>query len=86
MDAIPGTNTMYFIPVAAILQGCKVTYLYIICTHCLEKAVPHQVHWTVDGDCIEYLGDVSTMIADIITAKLLFDSVISIPGGQWHDG
>jgi len=33
MDTIPGTNTMFFIPVSAILPGCCATYLCIICMH-----------------------------------------------------
>jgi len=50
----------------------------IICTHHPQKVVPHQVHWTVDSDHIEYLGNVSTKTADIITDKLLFNSVVSL--------
>ncbi len=44
--------------------------------------MPHRIWWTVGGDCVEYLGDVSTKTANIITAKLLFNSVVSTPGAQ----
>jgi len=35
----------------------------------------------VGGDHVEYDGDVSTKTADIVTAKLLFNSVVSTPNG-----
>jgi len=38
------------------------------------------VFWTNGGNHTEYTGDVSTKIANIITAKLLFNSVVSTPG------
>jgi len=74
---IPGTNTMFFIPVSAIPTGKRATYLRIVCAHRPEKANPYRVRWTVGGDRVEYFGDVSTKTADIVTAKLLFNSVLS---------
>jgi len=54
--------------------------------HCLcplaRKAILLCVHWTIGGDCVKYLGDVSTKTTDIITAKLIFNSMISTPG-EW---
>ena len=76
----PGTNTIFFIPVSAIPKGRRATYLRIVCAHQPEKTVPHHVRWTVGGDRVEYTGNVSTKTADLITAKLLFNSVISTPG------
>jgi len=73
---------MFFIPVSAIPPGKRATYLRIVCAHRPEKAVPHRVRWTVGGDRVEYSGDVSTKTADIITAKLLFNSVLSVPNGR----
>jgi len=46
----PGTNTMFFIPVTAIPQHQKATYLRIMCAHRPEKATPHWVRWTIGGD------------------------------------
>jgi len=79
---IEGTNTMFFIPVSAIPRNKKATYLRIVCAHRPEKTVPHRVRWTVGGDRVEYDGDVSTKTADLITAKLLFNSVLSTPNGR----
>ena len=81
-DTIPGTNTMFFIPVSAIPKGKHATYLRIVCAHRPEKTNPHRIRWTVGSDQVEYFGDVSTKTADIVTAKLLFNSVISTPGAQ----
>jgi len=73
---------MFFIPVLAIPKGCCATYPHIICAHQPEKNIPHHVHWTVGGDHVEYAGDVSTKTADLTTAQLLFNSVISTPSAQ----
>ncbi len=78
----PGTNTMFFIPISAIPQHKKATYLRIVCAHQPEKEVPHCVRWTVGGDCVKYDGNVSTKTADLVTAKLLFNSIISTTNAQ----
>jgi len=44
-----------------------------------RESHPHQVRWTVGGDQITYNGDVSTKTANLIMAKLLFNSVVSTP-------
>jgi len=76
----PGTNTMFFIPVTALPTRHKATtYLCIVCAHHPEKSVPHWVHWTVGGDRAQYDGNVSTKMANLTTAKLLFNSVVSMP-------
>jgi hypothetical protein len=41
------------------------------------------VRWTADGDKIEYHGRVTTKTADIATAKLLFNSVLSTPEAKF---
>jgi len=81
MDTISGTNTMFFIPISAIPLGCHATYLHIVCMHRPKKAVPHHVCWTVGGDHVEYTSNVSTKTADLIIAKLLFNSVVSMMVG-----
>ncbi len=79
---ITGTNTMFFILVLAIPHNKKATYLRIVCAHRPEKEVPHCICWTVGGDHVEYDGNVSTKTANIIMAKLLFNSVVSTPNMQ----
>jgi hypothetical protein len=36
------------------------------------------------GDCIEYIWDKSTLIADLTNAKLHFNSTISTPGTSFY--
>jgi len=80
-DNITGTNTVFCLPVSAIPHDKKATYLCIVCAHHPEKEVPHHVQWTMGGDCVKYEGNVSTETADIVMAKLLFNSIVSTPNG-----
>jgi len=80
---VKGTNTMFFIPVTAIPQGRKATYLRVVAAFRPEKANPRRVRWTVGGDKVDYPYDVSTKTADLTTAKLLFNSVLSTPGARF---
>ena len=38
---------------------------------------------TVGGNLVDYPGDVSTKTADLTTAKILFNSVLSTPGAKF---
>jgi hypothetical protein len=42
-----------------------------------------RVRFTVEGDKVEYPGDVSTKTAGLITTKILINSVISTPGARF---
>jgi hypothetical protein len=84
--AIKGTNTIFFIDRSKIPKGRKVTYLRVVCAFRPEKDNPQRVRWTVGGDRIDYPGDVSTKTADLCTAKLLFNSVISTPDAKFMTG
>ena len=81
--AIKGTNTIFFIPITAIPKGRKPAYLRAVSAYRPEKAIPHGVRWTVGGDQIDYPDDVSTKTADLTTAKLLFNSVVSTPNAKF---
>ena len=80
--AIKG-NTIYFIHPSSIPKDCKVTYLRVVSAMRPEKANPHRIRWTVGGDKIDYPFDVSTKTADLTTAKLLFNSVLSTPNARF---
>ena len=54
-----------------------VTYGQFLCTVKPEKAEPNQTRFTVGGDRINYPGEVATPTADMLVAKMLFNSVIS---------
>jgi len=80
---VKGTNTIIFIPVSSVPKGRKVTYLRVVSAMRPEKAKPYRVRWTVGGDKIDYPFDVSTKTADLTTAKLLLNSVVSTPNAQF---
>ncbi len=48
-----------------------------VCTEQPEKAEPNQTRFTVGGDKINYPGAVTTPTAEMLAAKMLFNSVIS---------
>lgn len=81
--AIKGTNTIFFIHPSAIPNGRKATYLRVVSAVRPEKANPYRVRWTVGGDKVEYPFDVSTKTADLTTAKLLVNSVVSTPNARF---
>jgi hypothetical protein len=61
----------------------EITYGQIICNYRLEKADPNQTRITVGGDRITYPGDCGTLTADMLTVKLLFNSIVSTIGAKF---
>jgi hypothetical protein len=55
----------------------KITYGKIVCDYKPHKKEKEQVWLTVDGDRIDYSGDVATSTADIRTFKILISSTLS---------
>jgi hypothetical protein len=60
-------------------KGHRATYIQIVCADHPEKVDPRQVRFTVGGDQVDYPGIVTAKTADITTAKILFNSVLSTP-------
>jgi hypothetical protein len=60
-----------------------VTYGQFVCTVQPEKAEPNQMCFTVGGDRINYPGEVATPTAEMLVAKMLFNSVISTKGTRF---
>jgi hypothetical protein len=54
-----------------------VTYGQFVCTVRPEKAEPNRMHFTVRGDRINCPGKVATPTAEMLVAKMLFNTVIS---------
>ena len=48
-----------------------------------EKAEQNRTRFTVGGDRINYPGEVATPTAEMLVAKLLFNSVVSTPGAKF---
>jgi hypothetical protein len=78
-----GTDTIHFIQREQVPSDRKVTYGRIVATIRPQKAETHRVRLTVGGNLIDYPGNVSTPTADMTTAKILFNSVISIPDARF---
>ena len=81
---IKGTNTIKFIHEREIPTNRKkdVTYGQFVCTIRPEKAEQERTRFTVGGDRINYPGDVATPTAEMLVAKMLFNSVVSTPGAR----
>jgi hypothetical protein len=79
---IPGTNTMFYINKSEIPEDRRkdITYGRIVVVVRLQKKEQERTRLTVGGNLIDYPWEVATPTADLTTAKLLFNSVISTPG------
>ena len=82
-NSIIGTNTLHFKHPKEIPTGRKPTYLRVVAAYRPTKDDPHRVRWTVGGNNISYPGVTYTPNADIITAKLLFNSIISTKNAKF---
>ena len=72
-----GTNTIFFIPKDKVPAGRTVTYGIIVVERRPLKAETHRTRLTVGGNLINLPGDVTTPTSVLITAKLIFNSVLS---------
>eukprot|EP01082_Thalassiosira_pseudonana_P004270 g3915.t1 g3915 contig14:1435-2889(-) len=79
---IPGTNTMFYIHKSEIPEDRRkdITYGRIVVVVRPQKKEKEHTGLTVGGNLIDYPWEVATPTADLTTAKLLFNSVISTPG------
>eukprot|EP00957_Ditylum_brightwellii_P124181 9466301-Ditylum_brightwellii.AAC.1 len=78
-----GTNTTFFIRKEDVPAGRKDTYGSIVVDYCLQKADPNCVRLVVSGDQVEYPFEFSTPTADLVTAKILTNSVIPTKGAKF---
>ena len=76
---VKGTNTIKFVKKADIPRDRRrdVTYGSFVCTVRPEKQEPNRTRFVVGGDRVNYPGEVATPTADMLVAKILFNSVIS---------
>jgi len=67
------------------VESCKDEFgrLRIVAAYRPEKENPRRIRFTVGGNLIHYLGQTSTKAADLLTVKLLLNSVLSTPGAQF---
>ena len=76
-------NTIVFISNYKVPAGRTVTYGIIVAKIRPQKAETHCTRLTVGGNSIHFPGDVTTSTADLITAKLIFNSVLSTKNAKF---
>eukprot|EP00804_Cyclotella_cryptica_P019806 CCRYP_009697-RA/>CCRYP_009697-RA protein AED:0.19 eAED:0.25 QI:0/0/0/1/1/1/2/0/745 len=82
---VKGTNTIVFIAYNEIPPQRRkdVTYGRIVANYRPEKEDPYRIRLTVGGNRITYPGDCGTPTADMLTTKILLNSVISTKGARF---
>jgi hypothetical protein len=83
-----GTNAMFVMmhdKIRHVLrQGEKTTYGKPVVNYRLQKEDPYRIHITAGGNLITYKSSPSVHTLDLDTAKLHWNSVISMPGTKIH--
>ena len=79
------TNTIKFVRYEDIPKDRRkdVTYGQFVCTVRPEKKEQNRTRLVVGGDKINYPGEVATPTAEMLVAKLLFNSVVSTPKAKF---
>jgi hypothetical protein len=80
-----GTDTIFFIPRHKVPKerAKDVTYSLITCSFRPEKVdKPNRTRLVAGGDRVHYPFDAGTPTADLLTVKLLINSVILTPGAK----
>ena len=76
------TNTVMFIPKSKIPKDKKVTYGKIVCEMKPEKEEKERTRLTVEGNLLDFTGNLSAPTASVTTAKCVFKSLVSTPGSR----
>ena len=58
-------------------------YARIVCTMRPQKKEIHRTHMTIGGNLLDYDGKTKTPTADLITLKLLLNSILSTPKAKF---
>jgi hypothetical protein len=79
------TETIAFVAKQQIPQQRRkdITYGRIVCDFRSEKKDPYRTRITMGGNLINYPDDCGTPTADLLTVKLMFNSIISTPGAKF---
>ncbi len=78
-----GTNSMHFIHKHEVPEGETATYCRIVADYRPQKADPYRIRCTVGGNLLEALGDYSAGACDLVSFKLLINSVLSNPRAKF---
>ena len=77
------SNPIFFIPKGKVPAGRTVTYGIIVSKIRPQKSETHRTRLTVGGNLINFPGDVKRPTSDLITAKLIFNSVLSTKNAKF---
>ncbi len=58
-------------------------YARAVADHCPQKEEPNHIQIMASGNLINYPGELTTWMADITMAKLLWNSVLSTQGAKY---
>ena len=78
-----GTNTIKFVKFKDVPKNKRPTYARIVSELRPQKPDPFRIRITAGGNLIIYLDDKSQPTSDIVTAKLLLNSVVSTPNAKF---
>jgi hypothetical protein len=81
-----GTNIIFHLTHAEIrhiLKDRTVTYARSVINHRPQKDGPNWVRITIGSNLIDYLYELTTRTADMVSAKIMWNSVISTPGAKF---
>jgi hypothetical protein len=81
-----GTNTIFYLThdgIRRIPKDRTITYAQIVINHHPQKDDPNRVRITVGGNLINYPYTLTTRTANMVSAKIMWNSVISMPGAKF---
>jgi hypothetical protein len=81
-----GTKTIFFLSQAEIRcipKDHTVTYACIVINHRPQKDDLNCIRITVGGNSINYPYELTTRTADMVSAKIMWNSVVSTPGAKF---
>ena len=81
-----GTNTIFYLThdeIRRIPKDRTVTHAQIVINHRPQKDDPNQVQITDGGNLINHPYELTTRTADMVSAKIMWNSVISTPGAKF---
>ena len=81
-----GTNTIRFMDhqmIKNIPNNRTITYGQIVVNYRPQKEDPNRVQITAGGNLIDYPDELTTRTANLHTAKMLWNSVVSTPGAKY---
>jgi hypothetical protein len=81
-----GTNTIFFLShaeIRCIPKDHMVMYARIVINHRPQKDDPNCVRITVGCNLINYPYKITTRTANMVSAKIMWNSMVSIPGAKF---